>query len=599
MSGNGDAAWVAAAGAAVEAVAGAAEAAELRDRWRAFEARPLPLVTLYGPYDSGKSSLLKRLLVADGTRVPGWLTVSARRETYELNEIDSGGITFRDCPGVSAGAERHELIARDALATTDALLLILPPQLMTSGREHLIDVVSGGFFGGGRRAAFPPDGLLLVIAQADAIGADPEDDPDGFRADCERKRAELHRQLAPGQAQAAATGSPTLSWSSTWTGLHGGVPPIYLVAADPYGMTARTRQPSPDDYADSAGWDGVRALRAALRALPGCGPDLRAAAELRFWSLAGLQALLLAESELAQVTLALDEARRAGEHVGGLETQLDAVCQAAEMDLRQVILNELRSIAESAPSADLIAVQAEAGQRLLTTCESWEMRWRVQLGQLAREGAAELRARAARPGTAALTTYLDQLVAAAARPADGGGHAKFAVNLASRAGGWVPKAATSVFQHTTGQTVDEAKATLARYRDNKDLVNLSGYYDTNGAYYTVSQLAQLQHHVYEVEIAQVVPALVQLAGLLWTSVGERQQALADQARHAELSDSIERTAGQISERILGQGWTATVADVRAQFHAQLPAETLLAGMRAHHDQLTAAAGRLRELLDER
>jgi hypothetical protein len=140
-------------------------------------------------------------------------------------------------------------------------------------------------------------------------------------------------------------------------------------------------------------------LRAALRALPGCGPDLRAAAELRFWSLAGLQALLLAESELAQVTLALDEARRAGEHVGGLETQLDAVCQAAEMDLRQVILNELRSIAESAPSADLIAVQAEAGQRLLTTCESWEMRWRVQLGQLAREGAAELRARAARPGT--------------------------------------------------------------------------------------------------------------------------------------------------------------------------------------------------------
>ena len=598
MSRNADAAWVAAVGPAVEAIAGTTEAAELRDRWRAFEARPLPLVTLYGPYDSGKSSLLKRLLVADGTRVPGWLTVSARRETYELNEIASGGIEFRDCPGVSAGDERHELIARDALATTDALLLILPPQLMTSGREHLIDVVSGGFFGGGRRAAFPPGGLLLVIAQADAIGADPEDDPDGFRADCERKRAELHGQLAPRQAQAAATGSSALPWSSTWTGLRGGVPPIYLVAADPYGMTARTRQPSPDDYADSAGWDGVQALRAALRALPEHGPALRAAAELRFWSLAGAQALLQAEPELAQVTLALDEARRTGEHIRGLETQLDAVCEAAEMDLRQSILNELRSIAEAAPSADLAAVQAEAGQRLVTTCESWEMRWRVQLGQLAREGAAELRARAGRPGTAAFTNYLDQLVAAA-RPADGRQHAEFAMNLASRAGGWVPKAATSVFQHTTGQTVGEAKATLAQYRENRDLVNLSGYYDTNGAYYTVRQLAQLQHHVYEVEIAQVVPALVQLAGLLWASVGERRQALADQARHAQLSDSIERTAGQISERILGQGWTATVADVRAQFRTQLPAETLLAGMRAHQEELTAATGRLRELLDSR
>jgi hypothetical protein len=467
---------------------------------------------------------------------------------------------------------------------------------MTSGRQQLAGVVSGEFFGRGRRATFPAGGLLLVIAQADAIGADPEDDPAGFRADCERKRSELHGQLSPGQQRAAAAGSASLSWSSTWTGIPGGVPPIHLVAADPYGMTARTRQPSPSDYADSADWDGIERLRAVLRAVPARGTVLRAAAELRFWSLAGRHALLLAETELAEVTLAADEARRAAEHVRSLEARLTAVCEAAEMDLRQAILNELRSIAESAPSTDFTAVQAEAERRLLAASEAWELRWRVQLGQLAREGAAELQAHTARPGAAALTSYLDQLLALARQPAAGGGQPAFTRNIANQAGGWVPKAATSIFLRTTGQTTAEARATLERYKHNPDLVIPGGYYDTNGAYYTTQQLEKLQLHLHEVEFSQVIPVLVQLGGLLWTSAGERQRALQDQARHSQLRDSVEQTASQISERILGRGWTAIVTDIGNQFRAQLPPQALLDGMRAHQDQLTAATGRLRELL---
>jgi hypothetical protein len=89
---------------------------------------------------------------------------------------------------------------------------------------------------------------------------------------------------------------------------------------------------------------------------------------------------------------------------------------------------------------------------------------------------------------------------------------------------------------------------------------------------------------------------VQLGGLLWTSAGERQRALQDQARHSQLRDSVEQTASQISERILGRGWTAIVTDIGNQFRAQLPPQALLDGMRAHQDQLTAATGRLRELL---
>lgn len=467
---------------------------------------------------------------------------------------------------------------------------------MTSGRQHLADVISGEFFGGGRRVQFPPGGLLLVIAQADAIGADPEDDPEGFRADCERKRSELQAQLTPIQSPTQTTVSASLPWSSTWTGIQGGVPRIHLVAADPYGMTARKGQPSPDDYAGSAGWDGVAGLRAMLRMLPAQATALRAAARLRYWSLAGQQSLLLAQAELDQVTLALDEARRAGEHVNGLEARLDAVREAAETDLRLAVLNELRSISESAPAVDFAAVEAEAEQRLLAASEAWELRWRVQLGQLAREGAAEVRARAGRPGAAAFTGYLDELLTVARTPASGGGRATVTKEIAAHAGDLVPTAATTIFHRTTGQTTTEAQATLDRYRHNPDLVLLGGYYDANGAYYTAQQLDRLQHHLHEVQLAQVVPVLVQLAGLLWSSAGERQRSRESLDRQAKLRDNVEQAADRISKHILGQGWTDTVADVRDQFRGQLPPGSLVAGMRAHQEELTAAVGRLRELL---
>jgi hypothetical protein len=83
---------------AMRAVAGGAWAEEVTAAWRRHADRSIVEVTLYGPYDADKSTLLKRLLVKDGTTVPAWLTVSARRETFELNEVRSGDLAFTDTP---------------------------------------------------------------------------------------------------------------------------------------------------------------------------------------------------------------------------------------------------------------------------------------------------------------------------------------------------------------------------------------------------------------------------------------------------------------------------------------------------------------------
>jgi hypothetical protein len=45
------------------------------------------------------------------------------------SRVQSGDLGDVDAPGIAAGGSRHEDLANDALTLTDALLLVLPPQL--------------------------------------------------------------------------------------------------------------------------------------------------------------------------------------------------------------------------------------------------------------------------------------------------------------------------------------------------------------------------------------------------------------------------------------------------------------------------------------
>ncbi|MCC6644963.1 MAG: GTPase domain-containing protein [Polyangiaceae bacterium] len=158
------------------------------------------VVTLFGPYDSGRSSLLKRLFVDDGKPVPDWLTVSGRRETLEPQEVSVASVAglvvrdVRDTPGIAGGNELHEAIAKEALLLTDAIALVLPPQLVTSvtsDRESLVGAFNGRRFGCAARSAFAERGLPIVLSRMDEAGAMPRDDSRGYRELVERKQREL------------------------------------------------------------------------------------------------------------------------------------------------------------------------------------------------------------------------------------------------------------------------------------------------------------------------------------------------------------------------------------------------------------------------
>ena len=86
--------------------------------WDAFARVDRPVVTLFGSYDTGKSSLLRRLIADGGGTAPAWLTISARHETFEVNDVEVGGCVVRDTPGFAVGASdvRAQNNSRRAMA---------------------------------------------------------------------------------------------------------------------------------------------------------------------------------------------------------------------------------------------------------------------------------------------------------------------------------------------------------------------------------------------------------------------------------------------------------------------------------------------------
>src|SRR4051794_11313225 len=109
-------------------------------------------VTLLGPYDSGKSSLLKRLLVEAGCTVPDWLTVSARRTTFDAQSIEWLHLRIQDTPGLGGGVQSHSDAAREAALATDLLMVVLPPQLITGEMDELQSILEPYCTGDGPRA---------------------------------------------------------------------------------------------------------------------------------------------------------------------------------------------------------------------------------------------------------------------------------------------------------------------------------------------------------------------------------------------------------------------------------------------------------------
>jgi hypothetical protein len=590
---------------AMRAVAGDAWADEVAAAWRRHADRPVVEVTLYGPYDAGKSSLLKRLLVEDGTPVPEWLTVSARRETFELNEIRSGELAFTDTPGIATSDQRHEEIGNEAVTLTDSLIVVLPPQLVTSDQEQILSIVRGGFYTAAGGPVFPPRALLLVIAQADTAGVDPSDDQAAYDELCRRKRSELLELLGR-----YAAGGREL--------------PVHTVAADPYGLVGTTRQPRLEDYANGSSWDGVDGLRSDLRSLASRRSELRDAAAVRYWSWIGLQARARADAELARLAQTIEEAQRQLHRIAMLESELGAVNTAASAELRGAVHQELKAVADSSPGESLDSIQSTAEQRLEKSVGAWALKWQVRLEQLARGAETELDVQAQRSGGAAFRSYLSDLLDAGAQPAPPQDETRLR-GIIGRLDQSVRQMVRTGYELRLGMSLDEARDELRQLEnlesrlmtsfltahsqagdgEEEQFAEIAAWFlDTGGSLRseTTEQLRRGLHRAKLIE--QTVPLLVELGSFAAAEVQQRSLARAEQERRTKLRSTVERLATDIADRVLGgeqaegMSWNQAVAWLRERIQAGRPPEALLDASRQRQEQLTTAQSALTALLEE-
>ncbi|MET0416927.1 MAG: GTPase domain-containing protein, partial [Actinoplanes sp.] len=271
--------------------------------WDAFAEIDRPVVTLFGSYDTGKSSLLRRLIVDTGGEVPGWLTISARHETFEVNDAEVGGCLIRDTPGFVAGASdiRAQNNSRRAVAAvglTDIGIAVLTPQLATAERDMLQQLVT---------RHWPAGTMWFVISRFDEAGADPEYDLAGYRDLSARKVRELREVFGLDDRT-----------------------PVFVVAQDPFqtaGPDTDLDRATWDEFRD---WDGMRALTDAVEAIGAAAPPgWREAAGQRYWTAVLEETVTELRRQLTDYTARAEVAAAGVARRDGWESELDTLDRAA------------------------------------------------------------------------------------------------------------------------------------------------------------------------------------------------------------------------------------------------------------------------------
>lgn len=375
---------------AIETAVGAEVANSVRTRWREHAARENVEITFFGPFDSGKSSLLKRLLHEADQPTPRWLTISARKETWETNEVDAHGLTFTDTPGVAAGDKDHERTATETITLTDAMLVIVPPQLLTGEKDLVLPVVNGRFFAPERGWPFPRGAMSFVITRLDEGGVDPGESEDAFRTFAAGKSEELEELL-----------------------LRAGVSdvPVHCVVADPYGLVGN----GGGDYQPLGDIDGIAGLIGELRELAARKDELRSAAQVRYLLHAGHYVAATVEHHLQRTELRAAELGRRVRDQEVVRGELKDLLEAASSSLRSAINDEAQAVAEQSSSSEA-DLEAALGTRVEARVAAWRAHWDVQLAELSERLAERYEAAEQRP----MMGFIDDLLAPAATPVDHG-----------------------------------------------------------------------------------------------------------------------------------------------------------------------------------
>lgn len=204
-----------------------------------------PTVVVLGDYSSGKSSLIKRLLVEMSGKVPENLHVRGSATTSSVERYDLGHVQLLDTPGFQSGNHNHDALALASAGDASLILVVLHVNLLIGDMVLLQDIVQGT-----RSTIAKSSRIIYLINRSDELGVDPTAAPDDFLLLKRRKESELIAALASLGIEVDPTHVHTLS-------------------GDPFGEVGARTDISRTDYAHHSDWDGVAPLVRMLDSFSG------------------------------------------------------------------------------------------------------------------------------------------------------------------------------------------------------------------------------------------------------------------------------------------------------------------------------------------
>lgn len=206
--------------------------------------RAKPVLSVFGDYNSGKSSLIRRILLENDVRAIESIDIRAVPATEAPDRYELPRFDLVDTPGLQGGDPGHAQHAVQSAVESALVFVVVHINLLVGDTELLEQLARGS-----SEHAAKGGRMVFLINRCDELGADPLTTPDTFLNLAQRKREELCAALARRSIDV-------------------GVDRIHVLSGDPYGLAGGDHELDKHDFDGNRAWDGVGALIEAIAELP-------------------------------------------------------------------------------------------------------------------------------------------------------------------------------------------------------------------------------------------------------------------------------------------------------------------------------------------
>lgn len=327
---------------------------EVAVRWEAHERLEHPLLVVFGEQNSGKTALVARLLIDAGQAVPAGLTIGARAESTSGETVEWDGWRILDLPGVGSERQGHDETAWEGVELADAILLVMPPKLLTGEGLAILPLINGSWFAPDDTPLPWADELVLVVGQSDTGPEDLELFPEAASS----YKAQLRESLDALLVDVGGLGDSRL----------------YVTAPSPNAILDHSEAPTREMFDSYRVWDGMTELSDALQSLALEKGRLREAAARRFLLRSARMAIERAADDRRHLEETRTSSTLGAQTRRTIDAEIDGVISSTEVKLKGALTACCAAVYERAPSAamaprmlrDEFAKRAEAFEREFT-----------------------------------------------------------------------------------------------------------------------------------------------------------------------------------------------------------------------------------------